>query len=131
LADLKGEKKIQTKLKKAARVIPAEMGAALYQEGLLIMAESMRRTPVRDGFLRGSHETSEPRWKGKIISVDIKVGGPAAPYAKIVHERTYGPSGAKVFHKTGRSKFIESALLEATSGLKERIAKRIDLNRLA
>ena len=71
--NLKGEKAVQKKLKKAAKVIPAEMGAALYQEALLIMAESMRRTPVEIGTLRDSHETSEPRWKGDTVQVDIQV----------------------------------------------------------
>lgn len=130
MADLKGEKKIQAKLKKAAKVIPAEMAAALYQEALQIMAESMRRTPVDVGTLKGSHETSEPRWKGKWLQVDIQVGGPAAPYAKIVHERTdlqhQPPHG-----QGGQAKFLESALFEGEKGLKERIAERIKLNRLA
>jgi hypothetical protein len=129
--NLKGEKAVQKKLKKAAKVIPAEMGAALYQEALLIMAESMRRTPVEIGTLRDSHETSEPRWKGDTVQVDIQVGGPAAPYAKIVHERVFAPSGNLVRHKTGRAKFLESALFDGIPGLRARVAKRIRLNRLA
>jgi hypothetical protein len=128
--NLKGEKALQDKLKKAKRVIPFEMAAGLYQEGLLVMETSMRRTPVEIGTLRGSHETGQPEWKGKMLQVNIQVGGPAAPYAKIVHERIIGPGGNKVRHKTGQAKFLQSALEEATPGLAARLAKRIDLNKL-
>ena len=123
--NLKGEKALQNKLKKAKREIPIDMAAALYQEGLLVMETSMRRTPVKVGTLKNSHETSQPDWKG-----NIQVGGPAAPYAKIVHERIIGPGGNKVRHKTGQAKFLQSALEEATPNLAARLAKRIDLNKL-
>ena len=125
---IKGGAAIRRKLKKLERAIPLEVAAALYQEALLITANSMRRTPVEFGTLRDSHETSAPRWKGKTLQVDIQVGGPAAPYAVIVHEdmslRHDPPWG-----KGGEAKFLEKALMEAEPGLRDRLAQRIKLNR--
>ena len=130
MASLTGEGKIRKRLKKLERTIPIEVGAALYQEALIITADSMRHTPVEFGTLRDSHETSAPRWKGKTIQVDIQVGGPAAPYAVIVHERVLAPSGKPVRHIVGNAKFLENAVLAAAPTLRDKIAKRIKLNRM-
>ena len=136
MASLTGEGKIRKRLKKLERTIPIEVGAALYQEALIITADSMRHTPVDvtttqgGGTLRDSHETSAPRWKGKTLQVDIQVGGPAAPYAVIVHERVLAPSGKPVRHIVGNAKFLENAVLAAAPTLRDKIAKRIKLNRM-
>ena len=128
-ARVKGEKAVARKLATLSRVIPSETAAALYQEALQITKWSMARTPRQFGALRDSHEVSAPRWRGKTLQVDIQVGGPTAPYAKIVHERTdlrHRPP----YGQGGQAKFLESALLDATPGLRQRIAKRIKMNRL-
>ena len=133
---IKGSGAIRKRLKKMERKLPLEVAAALYQEALVITANSMRRTPVDvttkkgGGTLRDSHETSAPRWKGKNLFVDIQVGGPAAPYAVIVHERILAPSGRPVKHIVGEAKFLEKAVLEAEPTLRDKVAKRIKLNRL-
>ena len=121
--------KVAKKLKKVEKEIPIEMAAALYQEALVITGVSMGRTPVDTTALRDSHEVSDPRWKGKMLHVDIKVGGPAASYAVAVHERT-DARHQPPYGTGGQAKFLESAVLEAQPQLAKRIAKRIDLNRM-
>ena len=102
--------------------IPLKAAAALYQEALVVQKESMKRTPVDTGSLRASHETSPPRWSGDNLEVSIKVGGPAAPYAAPVHERT------EVQHDAGTgAKFLENAVHEAAPTLLARVAKRMKL----
>jgi hypothetical protein len=101
-----------------------EGGRALYQEALVEQKESMRRTPVDTGALRASHETERPVVERGQVSVRIVVGGPAAPYAVPVHERV------EVHHPVGQAKFLESTIMESAPFMAERIAKRIDLNRI-
>jgi hypothetical protein len=108
-------------MKKLDHTIPLKAAAALYQEGLVVQKESMKRTPVDTGALRASHETSLPSWKGDSLEVTIAVGGPAADYAVPVHERT------EVTHTNGQAKFLESAVHEASSSLLERLAQRMKL----
>jgi hypothetical protein len=122
---LVGAAKLEAKLRQLGAAAIKEGGRALYQEALVEQKESMRRTPVDTGALRGSHETSKPEQDGQDVSVRITVGGPAAPYAVPVHENL------DAFHKVGQAKFLESTILESRSSMAERIAKRIDLNAVA
>jgi hypothetical protein len=117
---LEGTDKLRSALEAIRRKLA--LGAALYQEGLYIQRNSMRRTPVDTGALRASHETTEPAYKGGEIEVAIQVGGPAAPYALIVHERL------DVGHRVGEAKFLERSVTEAAAGIDERLARRIAKN---
>jgi hypothetical protein len=123
--EIKGLIEMRAKLRRLAAEFPQEVGRALYQEALIEAKESMRRTPVDTGALRASHETERPKYEGREISVTIKVGGPAAPYALIVHE------DLDAYHPVGRSKFLESTIRESKPFLGQRVARRVDLNRLA
>jgi hypothetical protein len=111
-------------LLKIATALPAEVERAVYEEGLGVMKESMRRTPVDTGALRATHETSKPITEGGVTRVTISVGGPAAPYAVFVHEDN------QAHHTVGQAGFLRSAAYEAAAGMAERVARRIDLNRL-
>ena len=132
-----GADAVARKLKGLEQKLRRAEHAALYQEALIITGVSMRRTPVDvttgkgGGTLRDSHETSAPRRKGDTVQVDIQVGGPAAGYAAVVHERVIAPSGRPVKHIVGQAKFLESAILEAEKTLGARIAKRLQLNALS
>jgi hypothetical protein len=97
-------------------------GRALYQEALAIQKVSMRRTPVDTGALRASHETLEPFFDGGEVRVAIAVGGPAAPYALVVHE------DLDAHHNVGEAKFLEKSVLEAAQNLSERLGARIARN---
>jgi hypothetical protein len=109
-------------MKKLDHTIPLVAAAALYQEALVEQKESMKRTPVDTGALRDSHQTSLPRRKGQNLEVTIKVGGPAAGYAVIVHE------DMEAKHEVGEAKFLERTIQESAPHMLARIAKRMQLN---
>ena len=125
--------KVIGNMKKLDHTLPLVAAAALYQEALVEQKESMKRTPVDTGALRDSHQTSLPKWKGQNLEVTIKVGGPAAGYAVIVHEdmeadhtkrgRKSGDVGV-----VGEAKFLENTIKESAPFLLKRIAKRMKLN---
>ena len=119
--ELKGVPEVLGTLKKIEGKLPRNVGRALYEEALIEQKESMARTPVEFGTLRNSHETSFPSYKGDEVSVEIKVGGPAAPYAVAVHERL------DVHHKAGQAKFLESTLLGSAKYMLQRIATRLEI----
>lgn len=118
----KGE--VVARLKRLIATMPNEVARAVYAEALVEQKESMRRTPVESGALRASHEVTKPKIDGRDISVTIKVGGPAAPYALYVHENL------EADHPVGQAKFLESTLNESKPYLPARIAKRIDLQKM-
>jgi len=115
---------VRRKLENLIRQIPDEVGKALSMEAEIEKKESMERTPVKYGVLRGSHEVMKPEIKGRDISVAIVVGGPAAPYAVHVHY------DYEAFHHVGQAGFLESTIMESKPYIAERVARRIDLNKL-
>ncbi len=121
---LSGVEKVQRNLILLASRVPQQVAAALYAETQVLATESRRRTPVLTGALRQSHMVSRPVVQGRDISCQIRVGGAAAPYAIFVHENL------AAFHKVGRAKFLESAILEARSTFAARVASRINLEHI-
>lgn len=119
-----GLREMQAKMQRLAQRFPDEVERALHQEAEIEATEAKRRTPVDTGNLRGSIHVEGPTRAGRTVSAAIVAGGPAAPYALHVHE------DLEAFHKVGEAKFIERPLMEAVPHLAERIARRIDLNRL-
>jgi len=122
---LDGENLMRSKLRRIAKDSPDEFARAQYQETQVETAESRRRTPFDTGTLRGTVQTEGPERQGKHIITSVSAGGPAAPYAVYVHE------DLEVEHPHGQAKFIESTLNESAPFMGARIARRIDLNRLA
>lgn len=122
---VKGTDELLRNLRRLQELVPQEVARALYEEAQIEKTESQRRTPVKTGALKGSHEVSEPVIDGDEISVTISVGGSSAPYALYVHENTEAlhPSG-------GQAKFLESTVLESRPYLAARIARRMNLKRL-
>lgn len=120
---LSGQKTIFQHLQHIARNAPDEFVKACKQEGNVELTEMRRRTPVEFGPLRASLTLSVER-RGKQIIVEFGAGGPSAPYAIYVHERT------ELFHKVGEAKFIERPLKEVAPHWNARIARRINLNRM-
>lgn len=93
--------------------------AALYQEAETVMTASKELVPVDTGALRGSGHVQQPVERGSRIEVSLGYGGPAAPYALVVHE------DMKARHPTGEAKYLERPLLDAERGMLGRIADRI------
>lgn len=94
---------------------------ALYQEAEIEMTEAKKRTPVDTGALRSSGFVEPPVASGDEISVRLGFGGPAAPYAIIVHE------DLSALHPVGQAKFLESTILESAPYMAARVAKRLGL----
>jgi hypothetical protein len=94
--------------------------AAIRIEHERIMTTAKQRTPVATGALRASGHVQPTRVDagGRLVSVG-GFGGPAAPYAVYVHE------DLTARHPVGQAKFYETAVLEAQSGLADRLAAHI------
>ena len=122
---VEGQAALVRRLQRIARRAPKEFGNALRAEALIEEAESRKRTPVDTGALRASHETSRPKETFRGIEVTISVGGPGTEYAIPVHE------DLEAFHRVGQAKFLESTILQSRPFMARRIARRIDLRRLA
>jgi len=97
---------------------PKEAAKALYVELGRLQKASMKLTPVKTDALRGSTEREKPKQQGNTISGKVKVGGPAAPYAVIVH---YRPAQ----HTVGQDRYLETALNNTLKGLQARLGKQI------
>jgi hypothetical protein len=117
--DVGGVQAVRAKLDRIAQRIPDRVGNALYAEAEIEMGEAKRRTPVDTGALRASGHVGFPVFEGRDIAVTLNFGGPAAPYALVVHEDL----GA--WHAVGQAKYLESTLLESAPFLPTRIATRL------
>ena len=107
---------------------------AVYEEARAIENVSLAQyAPVDQGGLRSEHAfvDEEAKIEGGKVSITF---GYTGPYAASVHEnpRTgktggVGPSGQKYRHwaTVGQWKFLETPVLNATSGMLGRIADRI------
>jgi hypothetical protein len=119
-----GKDQLEKALMKLADVAPKEFSRALYEEALVIAKVSSDRTPVETGELKGSHQVQRPVVNALDIYVQIDVGGGSIDYALIVHE------DLTAYHEVGQAKFLESAINEAKENFAERLAKRVDLEKL-
>lgn len=106
-------------LKKLQEQLPDRFGAALRQESEIEATACKQACPVDTGALRASIHAEGPFRDGRNISCNIVAGGPAEPYAFIVHE------DLEAIHKDGEAKYIERPLAEAAPSLAARIAKRL------
>ena len=99
----------------------AVLSEAITEEAEVIFARSQILTPIDTGALRGSGGVSSPVSDGSdAISVDIFYGGPAAPYAKTVHELVQNRHNAPT-----QAKYLEQPFLEALPEINANIATRI------
>lgn len=100
--EVKGLKGVEDKLKKALADLEKAAGVGLYAVGNNMVAESMERTPVDVGNLRGSHYVTHPEKQGR-ITVEIGVGTTAESYAVEQHENLSQ-------HAEGEAKFLEKGI---------------------
>lgn len=131
-------------LKKIADKFPDYVGAALYQEAQFLMTEAKRRTPVASdgGALRASGRVAPPLREGRNISVTLSFGGASIDYALAVHETpsSHDPASWKAMYAHGGQihwttpgtgpKFLESVINEARPHILERVAARVNLNKI-
>lgn len=103
----------------ASKFAQEDIAGALYLEAEETAGLSKTLTPVDTGALRDSHTVSQPVITNNEISVTIGVGGPAAPYAVIVHEVV------ETHHTVGQAKFLQLAVLQRSKTMAMRIANKI------
>jgi hypothetical protein len=117
--ELVGADALRKELKKLSKRYPKALAAGLYQEGLALHANAVKRAPVQYGFLRASGYTSPPTGEGSPV-VEVGFG---ANYALAQHE------GVGFKHpKGGEAKYLQNAILERSSGFLERLVKRTQEN---
>jgi len=119
-----GAEAIAAKLRQLVARLPEEAANALFEEAQIEMTEAKQRTPVDTGALRASGRVHPPKIVGHDISVALTFGGPAVDYAIVVHE------DLDAVHPVGQAKFLELTLNESRPHLLQRVARRIDLDRL-
>lgn len=112
---------ISANLRALARRAPDAVASAMYEEYAIEQAEMVERTPIDTSALRNSFYLRAPEFRGRTVTIELGCGGPAAPYAAIVHE------DLEAFHPVGQAKFIESVLIESEPFMSARLARRIDL----
>jgi hypothetical protein len=97
---------------------------ALYAEAQVVLADSKRQVPFRDGYLSGSGMVHQPYQVGKKAAVEISYGGAAVDYAWVQHETLpYFVNGVEKFkHAPGRkAKYLEDPVSDASERLGQRI----------
>ncbi|KPJ59102.1 MAG: hypothetical protein AMJ46_12615 [Latescibacteria bacterium DG_63] len=114
-----GLAKVLKALEKEGSAYGDALSAALYQEGLAIDAEAVKRVPVATGRLRSTHYVAPPTDDG-VCEV-----GFGTDYALPVHDKV------EVYHEVGGPLYLKSAVDEAQRGYVDRIAKRTSANHRA
>jgi hypothetical protein len=117
---LDGIDDLQKVLKNLKDQSGAVMGQALYEEANVIFANSQVLVPVDTGVLRGSGGVSAPQMGTRGYFVDIFYGGPAAPYALIVHEII-----GNYHNPPTQAKYLERPLMDRIPAIQQNLSKRI------
>lgn len=95
--------------------VRVELPGAIYREGERMMTLSKLQVPVDTGTLRSTGSVSEPSMLSQHPEVSLGYGGPAAPYALIVHE------DLNAHHTVGKAKYLEDPV-------RQRVASGESLN---
>lgn len=118
--ELKGLDKLLKTIKERIGVLASPMvGAAIRAECEIEMTEAKKRCPVDTGALRSTGHVEGPESEDEGYRTRMVFGGPAAPYAEIVHE------DEEAFHKVGQWKYLESVLVESKPYMVQRIFDRV------
>ncbi len=97
-----------------ARVVA---GMALKHRADAVMDRSKEEfVPVKTGRLRETGRVDQVAFSGSNISVELKYGGPQAPYAILQHETPWFQ------HRVGQWKFLEQPLYEEAGSMLPQIA---------
>lgn len=115
---LEGSERLRSKLAAAAQVGSLALTGALYEEAEAIMTDSKQNyVPVDTGALRASGFVELPAGN----SVTFGYGGPAAPYAVIVHE------DLTKHHPIGSAKYLELPIMARLAGMPSLLATKARL----
>lgn len=117
LAKFKGTADVRRRITVLAKRFPRALGAALYQEALLIFNASQRIVPVDTGRLRSSGSVPPPEFRGTAIFQEVGYG---TRYAFPVHENNRNVT----FHGEGQDEYLRKPFELALPGMLRRVAKR-------
>jgi hypothetical protein len=117
---LQGADELKRMLATSGENAPKATGQAIWEEANKIFAKSQVLVPVDTGVLRGSGGVSAPGYEGKNLYVDIFYGGPAAPYALLVHEIQ-----GNYHNPPTQAKYLEQPFMEALPSIQQNMAARI------
>lgn len=123
-ARIEGVQELRRSLLSASKRVDDESGRALVPEAEALKKKAQARTPVDTGALRDSFEVSRPKQSRGVVSVEVRAGGPSAPYAAKVHENM------EASHAKGEAKFLQRPTLEARGRLLRALAGRFSLRRV-
>ena len=115
-----GSAQMIARIRSYAKNLRQQTASALLAETELMATAIKGRTPVDTGTLRASIHVTGPEFEGKQIKTAVVAGGPASPYALIVHENLHAQ------HPVGQAKYIESVFDEQQGSLLQRIANRVE-----
>ena len=121
---LTGLDEVRKRVERAQEAAPSEIAGALNEEAERVMTRAKRLTPVDTGTLRASGIVESPEFRRFEVIITLGFGGPAAPYAIFVHERT------EIRHTVGQPKFLEDAVIQSVPGFSDRVATAIDIRRM-
>lgn len=112
---VKGVTELLRNLGATQKELDDAVAEALYQEGLVLQAESSKEVPVKSGRLRQSSFVTVPK-PGPNAETEIGYG---TDYALPVHERV------EVHHPVGKANFLRDPFNRMRTGYTERLGKRI------
>lgn len=128
---LKGMDTLLRRMRRKGVKVERALGQFVTQEAESVMTLAKEKfVPVDLGTLRSSGFVSPPMRVGHTVGVKLGFGGPAAPYALMVHEnpragKTQGisPSGKpyKTWSSVGQWKYLEKPLKMKKRGRKDRL----------
>jgi len=114
-----GLRTVSRQLQAASESVVPTVGASLFQEAETILTLSKTDyVPVDTGALRASGFVEPPIIASSQVSVTLGFGGPAAPYAVIVHE------DLTKRHTVGQAKYLEVPLKARLQGMPAVLAFR-------
>jgi hypothetical protein len=104
---LTGDKALLKELKRLEKAAPGAVSRALYQQGVMVLGDAIRRAPVETGVLRSSGYVAPPQEEGGSTVVEVGFG---TVYAEVQHEREdfEHPQG-------GEAKYLEKAVASQAS----------------
>lgn len=121
MAGFSGMNDLQRALKEASplSIKGLAAGGLVHQEKVISKAKN--RTPVESGTLRNSGDVLPAEISPNKVVIEAGFGGQASSYAIVVHEKM------GVSHKSGQSKFLESAAVESDKAAGPLLAKAVEL----
>lgn len=109
-------------LAQSSERIVKTVSQALLEEARLVMRESLRQVPVKDGPLKASGEVKEPKFSSGVIKVTMGYGGAASAYALYQHN---APAGLRYTKSGSKSHFLSDPLLERAPMIQATLINRI------